>query len=92
MLDNAPYNHAAPVRDAATRLRIELLYLPAYSPNLNLIERFWKFLKRKVARNHFYATLAEFRAAVQKVLNNIASYDDELASLMTERFQLFTAS
>jgi transposase len=91
VLDNAPYNHADPVLRAARELRIHLLYLPTYSPNLNLIERFWKFLKRKVARNHFYATFAEFRAAVQKVLNNIASYGGELASLMTERFQLFTA-
>jgi transposase len=92
VLDNAPYNHAEPVREAAKRLRIELLYLPPYSPNLNLIERFWKFLKRKVARNRFHATFVEFRSAVQKVLNNIAAYHDELASLMTERFQLFTAS
>ena len=90
VLDNAPYNHADPVVQAAKRLRIELLYLPPYSPNLNLIERFWKFLKRKVARNRYYTTLAEFRGAVQKVLNNIAAYHDELSSLMTERFQLFT--
>jgi len=50
VLDNAPYNHAALVTEAAKRLRIQLLYLPPYSPNLNLIERFWKFLKRKLAR------------------------------------------
>jgi len=92
VLDNAPYNHAEPVQEAAKRLRIELLYLPPYSPNLNLIERFWKFLKRKVARNRFHATFVEFRSTVQKVLNNIATYRDELASLMTERFQLFTTS
>jgi transposase len=90
VLDNAPYNHAAPVTEAASAVRIELLYLPPYSPNLNLIERFWKFLKRKVARNRFYATFAEFRTAVQNVLNNIAAYRDDLASLLTERFQLFT--
>jgi transposase len=90
VLDNAPYNHAAPVTTAAAALRIQLLYLPPYSPNLNLIERFWKFLKRKVARNHFYATFAEFRMAIQNVLNNIAAYRDDLASLMTEQFQLFT--
>ena len=78
--------------EAAKRLRIELFYLPPYSPNLNLIERFWKFLKRKVARNRFHATFVEFRTAVQKVLNNIAAYSDELAALMTERFQLLTAS
>jgi len=59
---------------------------------LNLIERFWKFLKWKVARNRFYATFAEFRTAVQTILNNIAASADELASLLTERFQLFTAS
>jgi transposase len=92
ILDNAPYNHADPVTQAAKALRIDLLYLPPYSPNLNLIERFWKFLKRKVARNHFYPTFAEFRTAIQNVLNNIEAYGDELASLMTERFQLFTAS
>ena len=56
------------------------------------VERFWKFLKRKVARNRYYATLAEFRTALQKVLNNIAAYSDELASLLTERVQLFTAT
>ena len=45
-------------------LRIQWLYLPTYSPNLTLIERLWKFLKRKVARNRFYPTFADFRAAV----------------------------
>jgi hypothetical protein len=78
------------VTQAAKALHMRLLYLPTYSPNLNLIERFWKFLKRKVARNHYYATFADFRTAVQQVLNNIAEYGDELASLMSERFQLFT--
>ena len=92
VLDNAPYNHAAPVTETASALRIMLLYLPPYSPNLNLIERFWKFLKRKVVRNQFYATFAEFRTAVQNVLHNIAAYRDHLAALMTERFQLFTSS
>jgi transposase len=90
VLDNAPYNHAGAVIEAAKRLRIALLYLPPYSPNLNLIERFWKFLKRKVARNRYYTTFMEFRGAVQKVLNNIPAYREELSTLMTERFQLFT--
>jgi hypothetical protein len=57
---------------------------------LNLIEHFWKFLKRKVARNRYHATFAAFRAAVQQVLNNLSDYRAELASLLTERFQLFT--
>lgn len=49
-----------------------------------------KFLKRRAARNRFYATFAEFRAAAQNVLNNLAAYREELAPLLTERFQLFT--
>ena len=58
VLDNAPYTHADVVNEAAKRLRIERAeYLPTYSPNLNLIERFWKFLKRKVARNRYYTSL-----------------------------------
>jgi transposase len=90
ILDNAPYNRAPAVTEAAKALLIELLYLPTYSPNLNLIERFWKFLKKKVARNRYHATFAEFRDAVQQVLSNLSDYRAELASLMTERFQLFT--
>jgi transposase len=92
VLDNAPYNHAGAVIEAAKRLRLALLYLPPYSPNLNLIERFWKFLKRKVARNRYYTSFMEFRSAVQKVLNNIPAYREELSTLMPERFQLFTHS
>jgi transposase len=92
VLDKVSYNHAAPVQEAAKRLRIELLYLPPYSSNLKLIESFWQFLKRQVARNRLHATFGEFRSAVQKVLHNIASCRNELASLMTERFELFTAS
>jgi transposase len=92
VLDNTSYHHAPAVKQVAAALRMELLYLPPYSPNLNLIERFWKFVGRKVARNRYYATFVEFRTAVQNVLNNIAAYGDELASLLTERFQLFTAT
>lgn len=91
VLDNASYNRAPAVTAAAETHGIELLYLPTYSPNLNLIERFWKFLKRKVARNRYHATFAEFRAAVQQVLQNVASYQSELTTLLTERFQLFPA-
>lgn len=92
VLDNAPYNRAPAVTAAAETLGIELLYLPTYSLNLNLIERFWKFLKRKVARNRSHATFAEFRTAVQQLFQNLPSYRAELASLLTERFQLFTAA
>jgi hypothetical protein len=47
VLDNARYQRCALVQELAKGLRIELLFLPAYSPNLNLIERPWKFVKKK---------------------------------------------
>jgi hypothetical protein len=53
VLDNASYYIAGATKKMARRLRITLLYLPTYSPNLNLIERFWKFLRKKVVRNKY---------------------------------------
>jgi hypothetical protein len=67
-------------------LRIDLLYCQPYSPNHNLIERFWEFLKCKVEPNRYQDTFVEF----QKVLKNLLDYCAELASLLTDRFQLFT--
>ena len=88
VLDNVRYPRARFVQALAQRLRIRLLFLPPYSPNLNLIERFWKFLRKKVTRNTYYATFADFRAAIQRLLANIGTYMDELTTLMTENFQL----
>jgi transposase len=89
VLDNARYQRARLVQALAAELGITLLFLPPYSPNLNLIERFWKFLRKHVTRNTYYATFAEFRAAVLRLLNNLANYTDELRTLMTETFHLF---
>ena len=90
VLDNARYQRAHIVQAFAKRLRIRLLFLPPYSPNLNLIERFWKFLRKQVVRNTYYPTFAEFRAAIQRLLANLDSYTEELTTLMTENFHLFS--
>ena len=89
VMDNVRYQRTRRVRALARRLRIRLLFLPPYSPNLNLIERFWKFLRKEIMRNTYYATFAEFRAAIQKLLANLSGYEDELTTLMTENFHLF---
>ena len=89
VLDNARYQRAYRVQALAKRLRIQLLFLPPYSPNLNLIERFWKFLRKKIMRNTYYATFAEFRAAMKQLLANLPMYREELMTLMTENFHLF---
>jgi transposase len=90
VLDNARYQRAIVVQALAKRLRIRRLFLPPYSPNLNLIERCWKFLRKQVLRNTYYATFAEFRAAMQRLLANLDTYTEELTTLMTENFHLFS--
>ena len=62
-------------------------HVPAYSPNLNLIERLWKFL-RKHALRQWHDTFEAMQAAVTKVLDNLADYRDELTTLMTEKFHI----
>ena len=54
VLDNARYQKCALVQALATSLKIELLYLPSYSPNLNLIERLWRFVRIESLNSTYY--------------------------------------
>ncbi|MDR2642960.1 MAG: transposase [Planctomycetaceae bacterium] len=66
------------------------MFLPSYSPNFNLIERFWKFLKKKVLYNHYYENFDDFKNAIDACLKNCRKkYKNELKSLMTFNFQSF---
>lgn len=67
--------------------RIVQLFLPPYSPNLNLIERLWKFLRKKVINTTFYPTFQAFLQAIRKFFANLANYKDELQTLMRHNFQ-----
>lgn len=90
VLDNARYQRNAVVQSLAAELGIVLLFLPSYSPNLNLIERLWRFMKRRAAYGRYHATFADFRAAVQDVLDRVpTTHANKLASLMTLKFQEF---
>ncbi|HUZ58373.1 MAG TPA: transposase, partial [Hanamia sp.] len=90
IMDNAKYQKCDLVKVAAARLKIELIYLPSYSPNLNLIERFWKFVKKKCLYSKYYESFALFKNAIEKVLENENSkYDEELNNLLTLNFQSF---
>jgi transposase len=87
-LDNARYYSKPVVKEwLAAHREFRLVPLPAYSPNLNLIERLWKFLRKK-ALNRWHKTFAEMQAAVAEVLDHLDAYRDELATLMTEEFHL----
>jgi len=56
VLDNARYQHCQAVEQAAQTLNITLLFLPSYSPNLNIIERLWKFTREKILYGKYYET------------------------------------
>ena len=71
--------------------RIVQLFLPPYSPNLNLIERLWKFLRKKVINTTFYPTFQAFPQAIRKFFANLADYKDELQTLMRHNFQRLPA-
>jgi transposase len=78
------------VQDLADSLGIELLYLPSYSPNLNLIERLWKFVKGECLNGKYYETFEDFRASIEKCLEQIPTkHRAAIDSLITRNFQLF---
>jgi len=90
VLDNARYQRNAVVQGLAAELGIVLLFLPSYSPNLNLIERLWRFMKRQAAYGRYHPTFADFRAAIEDVLVRVpTTHATKLASLMTLNFQEF---
>ena len=86
--DNARYYHARLVSEYLETSRIQFKFLPSYSPNLNLIERLWKFLKKKVINNCYYESYDIFKKTVMEFFENIKDYHDELATLLTEKFQI----
>jgi len=93
ILDNARYQKCALVIDLAKSLDIELLYLPPYSPNLNIIERLWKFMKKKCLYSKYYKDFFSFKSAITTFLNDTQTlYKDELDSLLTLHFQTFKES
>jgi transposase len=65
---------------------VQIIFLPPYSPNLNLIERLWRFLKKIVLYNRYYERFADFKGAILKFFANIKQYRSELKSLMTLNF------
>ena len=90
ILDNARYYHSEIVKEfIKINPRIKLVFLPPYSPNLNLIERIWKFVKKKTSYNKYYADFPVFRKKTMNCLKNLDRYKEELETLMTEKFQLF---
>lgn len=91
MLDNARYQKCRLVQQLAAELGIELLHLPSYSPILNLIERVWKFVKKKTLNAEYYESFAAFKAAIMtRIADAPTKHKAELDSLLTLHFQTFS--
>lgn len=89
-LDNARYQKCALVIATAARLHIELCFLPPYSPNLNLIERVWRFVKKQCLYSTYYPSFEPFKSAITDCLNQSHSkHKSALDSLLSLHFQQF---
>jgi transposase len=93
ILDNARYNHAIKVADYIKQSgsRVHLVFLPPYSPNLNIIERLWLFFHQKILYDKYYETFPQFKEAVETFFDNIGQYKTELKSRLTDSFQTIPA-
>ncbi len=92
ILDNARYYRSEMVRMFVKKhKRIKLVFLPPYSPNLNIIERLWKFFKKNVTYNTYYEKFAVFREYCLRFFKNLDKYRPELETLMTDNFQVIQA-
>jgi transposase len=90
VLDNARYQHCALVQELAASLGIELLFLPSYSPNLNLIERLWRFLRKQVLDATYYEQFEQFTTGIDRCLEELTTkHKDEMNTLLAHNFQLF---
>lgn len=90
VLDNARYQKCDLVRGLAKRLGIQLMYLPSYSPNLNLIERVWKFVKKQCLQSRYHANYGEFTAAIDQCLDDLGTkHKASMRTLLTHEFQTF---
>jgi len=91
IVDNARYYRSRWLKKMLRGTKIKLIFLPPYSPNLNLIERYWKFFKKMVLNNRYYETFGEFKQACESFFRKRKKYLPELQTLLTENFHIQVA-
>lgn len=88
--DNAKYYRNTALMEFLNKnKRLEWIFLPPYSPNLNLIERLWRFMRKEVLNGFYYDVFSKFKRAIESFFGKIQMYETELKKLMTLKFQLF---
>lgn len=78
ILDNSRIHHAKLIQPflEENAHRLELVFLPTYSPKLNLIEGLWLWLKSEIINNVFFKSVREIRIAVRSFINSTAKMPD----------------
>lgn len=88
ILDNAKYHYSNVVKEFISESKIDLVFLPSYSPNLNLIERLWGFFKKEVLHNTYYENIKKFREACIHFFKNIDVHTEKISNFMTADFHI----
>lgn len=91
-LDNAQYYRSKLVKAYLETSKIKLLFLPSYAPNLNLIERLWKYMKKELMRNQYYEKFSDFKNAVSQFFENIGQHKNKLSTLLKMKFHILHAA
>lgn len=85
--DNAGYHKARIVKEHLKTSKVELIYLPPYSPNLNHIERLWKFMHSKTTINQCYENFEKFSEKIEQFFEDIVRCGSDLRKLINDNFQ-----
>ena len=90
IMDNAKYQRCKLVMEYAAARGVKIIFLPTYSPNLNLIERIWKFVKSEVLNAAYIGTFADFKDTIDGCLVDLdKKHSAKMETLITPNFQLF---
>lgn len=93
ILDNARYQKCQVVWEKAESLNLDLVYLLPYSPNLNLIERLWKFVKKTCLNSSYYENFDDFKKAITNCLSQThTTHKEALDTFLAHNFQTFDNS
>lgn len=84
LVDNAGYYRAQEVSEHLKNSKIELVFLPPYSPHLSLVERVWRYLKKQILYNRYYPTFKEFKESISNFLNR--NHRRAFKKLLVEEF------
>jgi transposase len=85
-IDNAPWHRGKLIDEAlAENPQLEFYRLPSYSPRLNLIERFWKKLRRRATHNRLFDTIADLKASIRASLCYFQTVRAKVLSLLNGR-------